>query len=61
MTTVTRDCSMNFRQKFVDIAHIRRSYQINFEDNRINGDEDIVLIRFFWRPFLQNHSTGIFY
>ena len=29
-----------------DIAHSRRSLQINFEGNRIKSDKDVVVLRF---------------
>ena len=39
--------SINFYIKILpDIARILRSHQINFEDKRINGDEDLVLFCF---------------
>ena len=45
MTTVARVVLINSRQKI--IRYCAHSHQINFEDNQINGDEDIALLRFF--------------
>ena len=48
MTAVARGFSMNvFIKKLPDIAYSLRSHQINVKDKRIDGDKDIVLIRFF--------------
>ena len=46
MTTVARGFSIIFCQKSPDIAHSLKSHQVIFEDNRINGNEDIVLLCF---------------
>ena len=47
MTTVARGFSINFVKISPNIAHSLSCHQINFEVNRIDGDEYIVFLRFF--------------
>ena len=51
---------MDFFKIIPKIAHCLRSHPINFEDNRINSDEYIVLLRFFGGHLGNNTILGIF-